>query len=257
MRKFILRFTTVFCALMLVSCEQTPDFTINGKQVGSITHTFWDDVFWAGTETETVSYEYDNKNRIKKCDFIDHLLDFIYSDENTINIDFGNDIDTIYLNNDGTIKEAWQKLYSYKNGYLKTETSSYSQEYLATYNWENGNLKSIVVKFLSGKFSGVTYTTTYEYSTISNKPCSIDLFWIISMGGIVRFDHMLDFLLHNAGRFGKVPDKLISSYTITSTENNYTVNFTYETDFEGYVTKIYGSIGGAASKLLYEIEYLN
>ena len=259
MKNFTFKTTTFFCfvslAFVLSSCEKT-NFKFNNKLVGSITHVLWEDEH--GVVTEVISYEYDNKNRIKKSDFMGDLVAHIYPDDNTIIFNSENDTSAIYLNDDGTVKESWQNLYSYKNGYLKTETSSYSPEYLATYNWENGKLKSV---------SGWA-TITYEYGTISNKPCSIDLFWIISNTvGTGRFDHMPNWILNNAGRFGKVPDKLISSCTYKREnpnpgELNYTIEqvFTYETDSDGYITKVYAKIKYNNELwydgLLYEINYL-
>jgi len=96
-----------------------------------------------------------------------------------------------------------------------------------------------------------------EYETVNNKTCSVDLFWVtisfFTSTGRTFHSHIEDVFFHNAGRLGKVPDKHISS--ISTASNNY--SFTYETDTEGYVTKIYISKNGGTSKLLYEIEYQN
>ena len=253
MRKITFKIATLCCIFLFAACEQT-SFTINGKLVSRINL-----VYEGGRDNAT--YEYDNKNRITKLKYLDEYIiafplswNYGYPNNKKIIIELDNYKDTINLNKDGTIKGTDVSGFTYENGYLKTGTRQdiiNNYYYNSNYNWENGKLNEIIENQTRDN-NFYIYTFTYEYGNINNKPCSIDLFWLV----------VSESYGHNAGRHGKVPDKLISSYTVVSTKNGNHVKttnyaFTYETDTEGYITKIYRSIDGKPSELWFEIEYQN
>jgi len=260
MRKITFKIATLCCIFLFAACEQT-SFTINGKLVSRIIR------FDGSSDAINIfDYEYDNQNRIKNFKYEDaKAIDFFcnfnynYSKKNKIAIEgYGTMTitDTINLNKDGTIKDN----YTYENGYLKTANGGLTKH---TYSWENGYIKTIFVDYrdIDGEDHYET-VATFEYG-INNKPCSIDLFWLpINFPVKSYFFHIGDNFFHNAGRFGKVPDRLISSISTVTTKNGIqtetsNVVYTYNTDTDGYITKVYVSTNGKPSKLLYEIEYQN
>ena len=135
---------------------------------------------------------------------------------------------------------------TYANGYLqKTELSSL----ILYYTWDNGNMKTVTGTsefVLLPDLSPQTYsfTSTYEYGTTPNKPSSIEL---VSLPLADNFPR---------GWYGKSSRYLPSKSTRTIMDELVHVEtYRYETDEDGYVTKIFVRKNDAEEELLKVIQY--
>lgn len=190
----------------------------------------------------TVVYKFDAQNRLTSINTSQKVMAVTYPSTNTIRFALysTNDAFLYTLNDDGHVvreylaSENWTLEYEYDNGYLKKMRENATT---ITCTWENGNLKS--------QQSG-TDTYTYSYGTILDKG-NIIAPWMWS----IRFD---EFVLPIA-LLGKTSQYLVSSVTFTSSGGNKQINYRYETDTSGRVTKVYKQENGGAEKPYMEIQY--
>ena len=181
-----------------------------------------------------------------------------YPNANTIDISSeSNNILTLFLNNDGSIASrprfGDEEILEYVNGYLQKMIILSAKVDMngdgiidngtstITNTWENGNLKTTVSKYLSPSYIHID-TVIYEYDTLLNKPCSIDLARIIM--SVTSVDEVY---LYPWGWFGKatnnLPTKIKISRQFYIYDNNYNYNtsrtYRYETDSDDYPLKIF------------------
>ena len=114
---------------------------------------------------------------------------------------------------------------SYSGNFLAKTTGYYDKEYI----WENG----YITKVTDGEMA---YTYTY-YTDKVNKHSSIDIEDLRLYDAIpVEYGNLL--LMAHPNLLGTSNKNLIKSVTRTGTSNDYTYNYTYELDSDGYPTKI-------------------
>jgi len=119
-----------------------------------------------------------------------------------------------------------------------------------SYMWGNGNVKTEVFKrvYPTHPDENVTISRNYEYGTELNKPSNMDVARLVKWG---EFLYDSDWYgestfkrseLHPAAWLGKSTTNLPSKVTwwIEDHYSTYTTTYRYETDSEGYVTKIFG-----------------
>ena len=187
-------------------------------------------------ETGIVYFEYDSQNRISHVSFserTDSKVEYLFSyNENILTITHEQidyiepdrsrtDIYTCELNADGYIvKETMNnnpedsEFYSYKNGYLQTSYTNFSN---IAYNWDNGNLVS---------YSAVGYwTTTFTYSDIIATPINMDLNFI---------EEFYDY--HFWGLFGKKSKNLPQKSVLKEKDSANTSTNTYQYEFNSNKT---------------------
>ena len=190
---------------------------------------------------EFYEFDYDAKNRISKIKIFWHsnnyTITYSYPTANTIVVSNIDESETTYtLNKDGYLTSYLNENITYANGCLQ-KSEEVSKDYIATntWIWKNGNIetKSTEMKYFNNDKSGQNWSSTYicEYGTTLNKPVSIEFVhgFIITNLGIIPY-----------GWFGKstlnMPEKFVySKENITHPHKSYR----YETDKDGYVTKIY------------------
>jgi len=189
---------------------------------------------------ESFEFNYDTKNRPVEIKYqhIDAVFCYSYPTENTVVVTVGDElIDTITLNSDGGV--AVPEIV-YENGGLK----EFKIGGVLNFEWKDGNIKTITYNNSSNE---ILRTTTYEYTVTKNKQVSIDfmLFTILVYGGNID-GGVLPYKW-----YGKSTENLLSKVTSKRTDEKDVVkNFSYETDADGYVTKIY-----ADSSLWISVQY--
>jgi hypothetical protein len=175
------------------------------------------------------SYEldYDAQNRVIKMSTRRYTNDaeistISYPESNKIKLVEDGDERIFTLNSDGNIIAFPGKTFTYENGYLVKDKQEEVVDGVlygtisTTYTWENGNLKSLTE----------TYTTSLEYGTELNKPCSIDILRLITDNDVLL-----------SGWLGKSSTNLPNKIIDESGKENLT--FRYEIDTDGYVKKVY------------------
>jgi hypothetical protein len=177
-------------------------------------------------------FEYDSQNRLTAIKQNSQTMTSIdYSTPNTIRCSGSNWSETTSytLNSKGYIADNCT--YS-SEGYL-TNQSSPNSSGTAVYSWENGNLKSYVASIYVNGSDGETYwgdeTLNYEYSTLLNKPCGIDLAQFIT--GVSGSSSLPLYDLWG---------KSVKNLPVRKEEQPWYLiwNYVYEIDTEGYVTKV-------------------
>jgi hypothetical protein len=119
-----------------------------------------------------------------------------------------------------------------------------------TYTWENGNATRITIDRIYDKNPQDNSTETYicEYGTLPNKAISIDFahsFLLLEDVGLVHY-----------GWFGKSTKNLPAKVTVKqSGEPDTVITYRYETDGEGYVTKIYNRYNSETERLMASVQY--
>ena len=191
---------------------------------------------------ESYEFNYDTENRLVEIKYQhnDAVICYSYPTENTIalttNDGFSN---TVTLNSDGSV--AVPEIV-YENGGLKKW--EIGGDVVLNFEWKDGNVKTTTYKDSSNE---TLRTTSYEYAATKNKPTSIDfmLFTILVYGSNIDGGAL------PYKWYGKSTENLLSKVTSKRTDEKDVVkNFSYETDADGYVTKIY-----ADSSLWISVQY--
>ncbi|MDR3236409.1 MAG: hypothetical protein LBT48_06790 [Prevotellaceae bacterium] len=186
--------------------------------------------------TRIYEFDYDAQNRMARFarnDLTSQAFAAItYPTSSTIAISNGA---VCTLNGDGNVVSTnnSDEYWIYENGYLAKYV--YSGLYgesdkniaIESYTWENGNLAALKTEYKTTNDSDWERIERIEYSTISNKPCSIDLLPLIVSGGIVN----------PIGWYGKSSKNLPNKMDKWS--NGDMTFYRYETNADGYVEKIY------------------
>jgi YD repeat-containing protein len=206
----------------------------------------------------TYNYEYDNQNRLTKITATggEHagVWTVTYPSSTTARYVNASDNMLFTKNNQGyTVKyeanvkgvKVNQDL-EYTDGYLtKTTNEIAGVTIINTYVWSNGKLDALEMRM--PLLPTPVEKAIFAYTTTPNKECSISP-WTIS---------------HDAGNWmcpaswaGKMSPNLVSSKTTERLMmGSSTTTYRYETDEQGYVTKVYAKEGAAAEFLLYEFKY--
>ena len=209
-----------------------------------------------------VEYDYDAQNRITKISGVgyggSYMSTFSYPSVNTMFVHSSDGTETIMLNNDGSIRLNGEESYTYVNGYLQKEewswnpNSGYEGDIATatrTYTWENENITKYVYDLQYSVTSEYnrTWTGIHEYGELPNKATSIDFGHFLLQGdGIPYPPH---------GWWGKSIAKLPTKASVMGDGRLVLVSYRYETDAEGYITKVYQTWDGKAEELWISIHY--
>jgi len=183
-----------------------------------------------------IDFIYDAQNQLSSINFGYTVVQLTYPSANTLLAIFEGEEWVFTLNNDGHIIKMEYPggggvLYEYENGYLKK-----SEGYI-DYVWENGNLKSVQWE---------SFGFTFSYNTIHSKETNIAP-WTTPMLSVGGFNEGF-YAYFPSAFFGK------SSKNLVSSAND--INFRYETNADGYVTKVYQQeVDELEEYLMYEIQY--
>jgi hypothetical protein len=180
---------------------------------------------------ETFDYTYDAQNRVTaiKLDG-EPFLTFTYT-SNTVRVGGEGSLGEVYtLNSDGSASkceissEKYTENFEYENGYLKKITTSEGRTFNCT--WSDGNLVSV---------GNVTYTYGTDLYKEANVTPYTPLIW------------------------GEINDCYPSAWRGKRSKNLPTAEgdetYRYETNANGYVTKVYTRYKGGKEELLWEIQY--
>ena len=126
--------------------------------------------------------------------------------------------------------------YEYLNGYLQKE-EAVGGRFGRSFTWENDNLISMIEYWDDGDI----FTTTYSYGTAPNKESNV------APWSPPAIDEPGFYLALPSNWFGKTSKNLVSS-DIGET------SYRYETNANGYVTKVYSTRNGTES-LKFEVQY--
>jgi hypothetical protein len=230
-------------------------------------------------KVESVAFTYDAQGRIEEI-AIDYLYAespdwewkerYSYPDAGTLVITYFGDtnydgiinsddnyVETASLNESGYMVSLKgnvtdrESKFTYTDGYLtKTQTINKETEkyykYIA-YEWQDGCLASWQNRDTDGQ-KGDLYTYTYG-SKIQNKPCSIDLLWLIT-----------EEIIQPSNLLGKNSQYLPDAGAFRDEKGVYddvTTTYRYERDDNGYVTKIFKKTeGDDTERLKYQLTYL-
>jgi transglutaminase/protease-like cytokinesis protein 3 len=190
---------------------------------------------------ETITFMYDAQNRLSSVNWGGDNGTISYPSNNSIRVIMWGSEYMFTLNNDGYIVkccvegECWN--YEYENGYLKREV--YDDGGYINYTWENGNLKS--------RQDSDGYSTTYTYGATPYKKANIAPYSLPPSSLLEEGDMMIYFILPEA-YFGKRSKNLLTSVS------TYNTKYRYQTNSDGYVTKVY-SDWGEGEELRFEIRY--
>ena len=226
-------------------------------------------------------FQYNTQNKLTSIATNSRTLSIGYPNANTIVISSeSNIILTLTLNHDGSIASrprfGDEETLEYLNGYLQkmiilSAAVDMNGDGIIDYGtstitntWENENLKTAVSKYISPTYIHID-TVIYEYDTLLNNPCSLDMARIIM--SVTTVDEVY---LYPWGWFGKATNNLPSKITISrqfySYDNDYNYNTTrtyrYETDSDDYPLKIFvrewieWRNDYEEERLLYTINYL-
>ena len=194
-------------------------------------------------------YQYDAQKRLIKItenvtSTISYVTTFTYPSANTIIRTKEWNEYTLTLNDDGSIASGididggMTYTYTYLNGYLQKGVWG---DYTNTFTWQNGNIKTFSTVYMS--YPPSTYE--YEYSTMQNKPTSIDLGVDLTMKqGFIEEAVR--------GWHGKSTANLISKMIVSG---GHSETYRYETDSDGYVLKIFLNDGSNPEYLYRVINY--
>jgi len=224
-------------AIITVTCKDV-DVAINVTQMANSstpTLKLVSSILVYGGEVST-NFTYDAQNRLSSIDFGYTVVQITYPSANTLRAIFEGEEWIFTLNNDGHIvkmkyPDGNEELYEYENGYLKKTEGSIN------WIWENGNLKSV-------QWDGGGWTFSYN-ATISKETNIAP--WTTPMLGVGGFYEGF-YAYFPSAYFGKSSKNLVSSVNGRGT-------YRYETNLDGYVTKVYEKLDGSAEKLLCEIQY--
>ena len=195
---------------------------------------------------DTYTYTYDSQNRmttITKNNGTAYKV--TYPSANTVVYDMVNNTYTLTLNSDGRVIK-WQdngtmtQAYEYDNGYFKKHTVTAVGIVTQTdsYIWSGNNVDVRDRDALAGKSK-----TTFTYATTSNKTSNIAPWSVTSYGSWYI----------PADCWGKRTQYLVS--TEKQDNPSVTTTYRYETDKDGYVTKVYTKVDNGVEKLLFEAKY--
>ena len=246
MKNSILNYLVIAAVLVLAAFSGCKKEEVNsGNNTG--TSNLVSKVLLSGGEDGTFEYHYDNQNRITSITFNGNAyMTITYPDANTIRIDVGGDFSFIFTkNNDGYVTKygyifnnlgitPLAETFEYENGYLKKyeyESGEYSDYGYFHCVWENANLIS------DGKNS-------YSYGTTLFKETNIAPYFNFAY---IPFYGQIPIPI---SWFGKTSKNLMETLTYTEGEDAYISSYTYETNAEGYVTKVFNN-----GELEYEIKY--
>lgn len=192
----------------------------------------------SGYLEETATIEYNENTIVVTASFPD--------------MDNRKSIDICSLNSEGFIvKTVSTEIYSNRTEKSNIEKYAYDkeQQLISVQNttndtevfitWENGN----IIATSSNDYMN-TYNTTYKYTTIPSSKG----FFLFYDDMLIDIFHDVDYLslLANCGYFGKVPQNLLESITITNDSGNAdTWGLSYQLGKDGYVTKISGTENNA------------
>jgi len=196
----------------------------------------------------TIDYTYDNQNRPSKINFNGNSwMSFSYPSTDKIQIGENGTTLTFTLNNDGyvikTDVDYDGSLYEYLNGYLQKEIIEGKYGSSTHFTWGNSNLLSVICEDWEGKID----TTTYSYGTLPNKESNI------APWSPPTFEDFGLFLVLPSNWFGKTSKNLVSSMNYN---DSWGESYRYETNSNGYVTKVYTtSIKSGTESLKFEIQY--
>ncbi len=146
---------------------------------------------------------------------------------------------------------------SYNNGYLsKWVYGNQNNSYEDSYTWTNGNLTRLDSEWTedwgAGEYSGES-DVSYLYGSVANNPlCNIDF------NVLAGYPYEGDAILALVGMCGKRCANMVSSYTFEDSEDSrydeiYDVK--YETDSEGFITKITATDRDGGYEDIIEITY--
>jgi hypothetical protein len=187
-------------------------------------------------------FTYDTQNRVTSISGSESSIPITYPSANTMVAIFEGEEWIFTLNSDGHIvkmryPDGYEQTYEYEYGYLKKGED-------VDWIWENGNLVSV-----PWEGGGETYT----YSTILSKETNIAP-WTTPMLLICGHGEAF-YRFFPSTYFGKSSKYLVSSVTRDDNQREYR----YETNADGYVTKVYqpwvDDDGNTWENLLYEIQY--
>ena len=207
---------------------------------------------------QTLEYRYDEQNRIKEIITADEYgspirVIYTYTAEN-IMVANSYTSNTYTLNNNGFITSLYEDdrllgTMMYSSGYLQ-KTEFYMELFSMpvtiseTLTWENGNIKTstTVTSFSADPPLVISVTTNYEYSSLQNKPSSMD--FGRSYTGVP------------SGWYGKSTMNLPMKTTLKREDGSEDVTTCrYETDADGYPIKIFVQGNGYNEELRTVIEY--
>ena len=213
---------------------------------------------------EFYEFEYDAKNRITKMINSEGNATYSYPNANTIVVTFGSETETRSLNSDGSLSSHFGEKnipLIYDNGYLQKMMGTNEDvptnfpdgqggtvSAITTYTWENKNMTKRVsdIKYSSAPQHNYTRTYIYEYGILPNKATSIDLYFSFTGQGLGPVPY---------GLLGKSTTNFPTKCTIKRVgETDIVRTFRYETDTNGYVTKMYESYNGGKESMV-DIQY--
>ena len=201
----------------------------------------------ASVAYSSTSFEYDSENRLVKIlsNGGAAITSIVYA-ANTVRIDFPWDESVTYsLNSAGYVEDSGTETWSYDgNGYLSRQQNKSDAESYNSYTWQNGNLKSYVCKsVLPNDSHYITETISVEYGALLNKNCGIDLAQFVAVAGLNGSSYAPIYDL-----FGKSVKNLPSRAEVQPWDGIFT--YSYETDANGYITKI-----TAGTQYIYKMFY--
>ena len=210
----------------------------------------------------TYNYEYDSQNRISKITVTGGsqlnrgVWTVTYPSSNTIKynnpekyyFDLTKNSQGYVSKYEGNITGTMTKEdHEYENGYLTKSTVTKEMPFVGnlitniTLTWNNGKL-DVIENITSGSVNHFK-KFTYSYTTIPYKECSVTP-W-----------HQRDVFIPPY-LSGKISPNLVSSVKEEdSVLGTTTTTYRYETDANGYVTKVHAKINAETEYLLYDVKY--
>jgi hypothetical protein len=202
----------------------------------------------------TYNYEYDSQNRLSKITAAGGanagVWNVTYPTASTIRYQNGDKYQLLTKNSQGYVTNfesnnpmSITQVLEYENGYLsKTTTVAMGITTINNYTWSNG-----ILNVIEQRMSGIVVKkSTFSYNTTANKECYISP-WVTSHQG--NWYSPTSFC-------GKMSPNLASSEAqemiMMGTTN---ITYRYETDAQGYVTKVHVKEGSGSESLLYEVRY--
>jgi hypothetical protein len=219
-------------------CTVTVTSGGGGSQTVKLVSTLYDSRFGGAT----YQYEYDTQNRITKITSGSEVNTVTYPNSSSVSYNMsGTGILTLTLNSSGYVTN-WSHLgmtqtYEYEDGYLKKHIAQ-TAGVTMNYQWNNNGVVSRT------HVQGSTTTTyTFAYTTTPNKASNIAPWSVSSFGSwYIPADY-----------WGKRTQSLMSSEVQSNPSS--TTTYRYETDSDGFVTKVYSKENSNPESLLFEVTY--